>query len=168
MSYAVARGEPSFHGRTARFEYVLVIVSNRSQTMPNRYSSSESPSQNVGATMGERVVSRANEATESISDAVSAATDKVNEGRETAADRLEGAASTVHERADQLPGGPTVKEFAHAAADRLSSTADYVRTHDATRMMADIESVVKKNPGPALVVAAAFGFILGQALSRNE
>lgn len=136
--------------------------------MPNRYSSSESPSQNVGATMGERVVSRANEATESISDAVRAASDKVNEGRETAADRLEGAASTVHERADQLPGGPTVKEFAHAAANRLSSTADYVRTHDATRMMADIESVVKKNPGPALVVAAAFGFILGRALSRNE
>ena len=90
------------------------------------------------------VVSRANEATESVSDAVRAATDKVNEGRETAADRLEGAASTVHERADQLPGGPTVKEFAHAAADRLSSTANYVRTHDATRMMADIESVVKR------------------------
>jgi ElaB/YqjD/DUF883 family membrane-anchored ribosome-binding protein len=35
-------------------------------------------------------------------------------------------------------------------------------------MMADIESVVKKNPGPALVVAAAFGFLLGRALSRNE
>ena len=33
--------------------------------------------------------------------------------------------------------------------------------------MADVESLVKNNPGPALVVAAAFGFLLGRALSRD-
>ncbi len=93
--------------------------------------------------------------------------DTVNEGRETAANSLGKAASTVHDQADQLPGGPKVKEFAHAAADRLSTTADYMRSHDATRMMADVESLVKNNPGPALVVAAAIGFVLGRALSRD-
>ena len=135
--------------------------------MSNSHSSSDGPSKNMG-TMGERVLSRANEAKESMSDAVRVAAEKINEGRETAAERLEGAASTVRERADQLPGGPKVKEFATAAADRLSGTADYVRTHDATRMRADVERLVKNNPGPALVVAAAFGFLLGRALSRNE
>ena len=44
-----------------------------------------------------------------------------------------------------------MKEFASAAADRLSTTADYMRTHDAKRMMADVETVVKNNPGPALL-----------------
>jgi ElaB/YqjD/DUF883 family membrane-anchored ribosome-binding protein len=89
------------------------------------------------------------------------------ERRSIAADRLEGAASTVHERADELPGGPRVKEFAHATADRLSATADYIRDHDARRMMADVETVVKNNPGPALLIAAAFGFVLGRALTRD-
>ena len=60
-----------------------------------------------------------------------------------------------------------MKEFASAAADRLSTTADYMRTHDAKRMMADVETVVKNNPGPALLIAAAFGFIAGPALTRD-
>ena len=68
----------------------------------------------------------------------------------TAADGLDTAASALHDRADDLPGGETVREFAHATADRLSTSADYVRSHDATRMMADVETFVKSNPGPAL------------------
>ena len=60
-----------------------------------------------------------------------------------------------------------VQEFAHAAADRLSTGADYVRSHDASRMMTDVETVVKNNPGRALALAAAFGFIVGRALSRD-
>jgi ElaB/YqjD/DUF883 family membrane-anchored ribosome-binding protein len=136
-------------------------------TMPNRDQSADNPLKDSADVTGEQAANRAKEAQESISDVARSATDKVNEGRETAADQLENAASAVHDRADQLPGGPKVKEFAHAAADRLSSTADYMRSHDAARMMADGESLVKNNPGPALVVAAAFGFLLGRALSRD-
>ena len=66
-----------------------------------------------------------------------------------------------------LPGGETVRNVARATADRLGSSAEYVRSHDAKRMMADVESFVKSNPGPALAVAAAFGFLLGRALSRD-
>ena len=84
-----------------------------------------------------------------------------------AADRLDSAVSAVQERMGELPGGQRVKELASAAADRFSTTADYVRTHDAKRMMADVETVVKNNPGPALLVAAAFGFVLGRALTRD-
>ena len=65
------------------------------------------------------------------------------------------------------PGGETVRNVARATADRLSTGADYVRSHDAKRMMADVESFVKSNPGPALAIAAAFGFLLGRALSRD-
>jgi ElaB/YqjD/DUF883 family membrane-anchored ribosome-binding protein len=34
-------------------------------------------------------------------------------------------------------------------------------------MASDVEAVVKNNPGPALLVATAFGFLLGRAMSRD-
>ena len=77
------------------------------------------------------------------------------------------AASALRDRAGDLPGGASVRNFAQSAADRLSSSAEYMRNHDARRMMADTQTFVKSYPGPALVVAAAFGFLLGRALSRD-
>ena len=87
--------------------------------------------------------------------------------RSTAADGLDTAASAIQGSADDLPGGPTVRNFARATADRLSTTADYVRSHDPKRMMADLEAFVKSNPGPALVASAVFGFLLSRAMSRD-
>jgi ElaB/YqjD/DUF883 family membrane-anchored ribosome-binding protein len=119
------------------------------------------------ASFGKELADRASEAKDSMSDMARTAATKVDEGRSMAADRLDGVASAVQERVGELPGGQRVKEFASAAADRLSTTADYMRTHDAKRMMADVETVVKNNPGPALLVAAVFGFMLGRSLTRN-
>jgi ElaB/YqjD/DUF883 family membrane-anchored ribosome-binding protein len=104
------------------------------------------------ASFGNELADRAAEAKDSMSDMAAAATKKVDE---------------VQERLGELPGGQRVKELASAAADRLSTTADYMRTHDAKRMMADVETVAKNYPGPALLVAAAFGFVLGRALTRD-
>jgi ElaB/YqjD/DUF883 family membrane-anchored ribosome-binding protein len=104
---------------------------------------------------------------ESMSDMARTASQTAEDGRKTAAERLGSAASAVRDRADQLPGGPKVQQFAHAAAERLSTTADYMRSHDAKHMLADVERVVKNNPGPSLVIAAAFGFVLGRALTRE-
>ena len=119
------------------------------------------------ASFGNELADRAREAKDLMSDMAADATNKVDENRLTAADHLDSAASAVQERIGDVPGGQRVKELASAAADRLSSTADYVRNHDAKRMMADLESLVKNNPGPALVVAAVFGFALGRALTRD-
>jgi ElaB/YqjD/DUF883 family membrane-anchored ribosome-binding protein len=102
-----------------------------------------------------------------MSDVARTASQTVDDGRKTAADRLGSAASAVRDRADQLPGGPKVQQFAHAAADRLNTTADYMRSHDAKGMLADVKGVVKKNPGPSLIIAAAVGFVLGRALNRD-
>jgi ElaB/YqjD/DUF883 family membrane-anchored ribosome-binding protein len=86
---------------------------------------------------------------------------------ESVSDMARAAASAVRERADQLPGGQKVQQFAQSAAERLSTTADYVRSHDAKRMLADVERVVKNNPGSSLVVAAALGFVIGRTFTRN-
>ena len=103
----------------------------------------------------------------SVTDAARDVAAKVDGSRSTAADGLAAAASAMHDRAADLPGGEAVRNVARATADRLGSSAEYVRTHDAKRMMADVESFVKSNPGPALAVAATFGFLLGRALSRD-
>jgi ElaB/YqjD/DUF883 family membrane-anchored ribosome-binding protein len=113
------------------------------------------------------ITERARNAVSSMTDAAGDAAAALDEKRSTAADGLDTAASALHDRADDLPGGETVRNVAHATADRLSTGADYVRSHDAKRMMADVESFVKSNPGPALAIAAAFGFLLGRALSRD-
>ena len=118
--------------------------------------------------VAERAGTRANDVKASMSDAARTAAQTLDEGRQIAAERLGSAASAVRDRLDQLPGGPKVQQFAHAAAERLSTTADYVRSHDAKHMLADVTRVVKNNPGPSLVIAAAFGFVLGRALTRDS
>ncbi len=96
-----------------------------------------------------------------------AAAGKFDQNRGAAASGLEGAAATLHQRADQLPGGEKVTNLAHSAADRLNATAGYVRQNDLNSMRSDVEDLVKKNPGPSLLVAAALGFFIGRSLKGS-
>jgi ElaB/YqjD/DUF883 family membrane-anchored ribosome-binding protein len=96
------------------------------------------------------------------------AADTLDSQRSTAASGLSSAAETIHARADQLPGGDTVSGLAHSAADTLTSTADYVRQNDLQSMLADVEQVVKKNPGPSLLAAAFVGFLVGRAFTASD
>jgi ElaB/YqjD/DUF883 family membrane-anchored ribosome-binding protein len=95
------------------------------------------------------------------------AAEKIDQKRSGAAGGLDSAASALHEKADRLPGGESVKSAAHTAADALSSTADYVRENDLKSMLADVQKIVKNNPGPALLTAAALGFLVARSLSRD-
>jgi ElaB/YqjD/DUF883 family membrane-anchored ribosome-binding protein len=61
-----------------------------------------------------------------------------------------------------------VTGLAHSTADKLSSTAEYVREHDLKSMMADVEQLVKQNPVPSLWAAAIVGFLVGRAFSSND
>lgn len=96
-----------------------------------------------------------------------AAADRIDENRSTAAGGLDSAASALHRSADSLPGGESVKGAAHTAADALSSTADYVRENDVKSMLADVQKLVKANPGPALLTAAVLGFLVARAFSHD-
>jgi hypothetical protein len=88
-------------------------------------------------------------------------------GRNVVADKIAAAAWSLEGRAEQLPGGERVARFAHGAADSLTCAADYIREHDANGMLEDVKLIVKNNPVPALVGAAALGFLLAKALSRD-
>lgn len=118
--------------------------------------------------VSDKVSETANRVQNKVSDIGRTAADKIDENREGAASGLEGAASTLHEKADSLPGGEKVTSMAHATADKLNSAADYVREHDVKRMMGDVEALVKNNPGPSLLVAALFGFLVARAFSNGD
>ena len=93
--------------------------------------------------------------------------DKFDENRGAAASGLDSAASTLHEKADTLPGGERVSNAAHATANAVEAAADYVRENDLRTMMTDVQTLVRNNPGPALLTAAALGFLLARTFSRD-
>jgi ElaB/YqjD/DUF883 family membrane-anchored ribosome-binding protein len=114
-----------------------------------------------------RVADAASTAKQKLSETASQATDKIDEKRTPAADALESAASTIHEKAENLPGGETVRTVAHSAAEKLEATADYIREHDVRTMVSDVEEIVKRNPGPSLLIAVAIGFLIGRAFRED-
>jgi ElaB/YqjD/DUF883 family membrane-anchored ribosome-binding protein len=114
-----------------------------------------------------KVTDAAATAKQKVSDAGRQASDKIDEKRGPAADALQSAASTIHEKAEDLPGGETVKSVAHSAAEKLESTAGYIREHDVKAMLSDVEEIVKRNPGPSLLIAAAIGFLIGRAFRED-
>jgi ElaB/YqjD/DUF883 family membrane-anchored ribosome-binding protein len=135
--------------------------------MPNTVTSVGSRRPNDPSTGGDRLSDTAGQVKDTLSDLSRTAVNTIDENRRAAAGGLDKAASALHEKADDLPGGETVSNLAHTAADHMHSTAGYVRDHDVNRMLADVETLVKNSPGVALLVAAAFGFLVGRAFSHD-
>jgi hypothetical protein len=94
------------------------------------------------------------------------AADAVDASRRSAASTLENAAEAVRSRADSLPGGQQVSQYAREAADRLGATADYLRDHEVKDMVTDLQKIIKNHPTPALVGAAVVGFLVGRSIRR--
>ena len=136
--------------------------------MPNKATSFKGPVEDDSSALGEKLSDTATQVKDKVSDLGRTAADKIDENRDAAAGGLDKAAATLHEKAESLPGGEKVASLAHATAEKLSSTADYVREHDVNRMMADVETLVKNNPGPSLLAAAVIGFLVGRAFSSND
>ena len=122
---------------------------------------------NLTAGIGERISEAASQAKDKMAELGRSTAERIDQNREGAATGLESAAATLHEKADSLPGGEKVTNLAHTAADKISSTAEYVKRHDVNGMMADVERVVKNNPGPSLLAAAVVGFLVGRAFSND-
>lgn len=108
-----------------------------------------------------------NPASSTASDLGAKAADAIDGNRDAAASGMDSAASSLHAKADKLPGGEKVAGVAHTAANAMETAAGYVREHDVKSMLADVQKIVKDNPGPALLTAAALGFLLARTFSRN-
>ncbi len=115
----------------------------------------------------EKVTDAAKKTKEKVSDLGRQTTEQVDAKRGPAAEGLESAASSLHEKAESLPGGEAVRTAAHSTADTLESTAGYIREHDVKAMLSDVEDIVRRNPGPSLLIAATIGFLVGRTFRED-
>ena len=136
--------------------------------MSNKVTTFTDPVADEPSTLGGTLSDTATKVKEKVTDMGHTVADKIDENRDAAAQGLNKAATSLHDKAEGLPGGEKVTNLAHATADKLSTTANYIRDHDVKRMMADVETVVKNNPGRSVLVAAAVGFLVGRAFSNND
>jgi len=118
--------------------------------------------------MKDQIAGRARDVKDSAVEAGRKAADKIDEQREPSARALENAATTLHDKAGSLPGGEKVANIAHKAADKMQSTADYVRNHDVNAMWSDAEDFVRRYPGQMLAAAAVIGFLVGRAVKSDD
>ena len=89
------------------------------------------------------------------------AADRADQARVGAAAGLDSVASTLHQKGEQ------VASAAHGAAEAVSYGAEYLRGNDVRTMLSDLAEVIRRNPGPSLLGAAALGVMVGRALSRD-
>jgi ElaB/YqjD/DUF883 family membrane-anchored ribosome-binding protein len=137
------------------------IEEKEHQHMEDRIKSFADPIADQGSTLREKLSDTATQVKEKVTDFGRSTANKIDENRDAAAGGLEKAASAIHEKGDR------VSSLAHNAADTLNNTAGYVREHDVNRMMKDVETLVRNNPGPSLLVAGAIGFLVGRAFSSS-
>jgi ElaB/YqjD/DUF883 family membrane-anchored ribosome-binding protein len=138
-------------------------------TYPTGAGAASSPDMPGGTTaqgLKDRVSGATSQAKEKASEFGRTAVQKMDQGRQSAAGALQNTASSLRHRVEA--GGSKLSNAANATANKLESTANYMRDHDMRAMMGDVEGAIRRNPGPALLCAAAFGFLLGTALRRDS
>src|SRR5262245_18515019 len=77
----------------------------------------------------------------------------VDNQRRNAASGLERAASTVHEKASNVPGGPRVVNAANRFPVGMEKTASFLRQHDLNDVRDDLIHVCKEHPVQSLLSA---------------
>ena len=123
---------------------------------------------NLEPSVGGKIADTAMQVKDKLADMGRTAGNKIDENRDAAAAGLQKAATALHDKAEHLPGVETISTLAHDTANKLTATADYVRDNNVNRMMADVEVLVKKNPGPSLLAAVVVGFLAGRAFTHYE
>jgi hypothetical protein len=93
-----------------------------------------------------------------------AVVDRVDETRDVAASALHDASEALHSQAKHLPNA---QKLAHSAANKLDSAAGYIAEHDASEMLADGRSFMKRNPGKTLLLGMVLGCTVGWLLRRK-
>jgi hypothetical protein len=133
----------------------------------NRDSVSNYPTNEAASDLRERATDIASRMKERATQAGSAVSESASRQRENAARGLDRVASTVHSKADSLPGGPQTERIVHRIADGMESTASYLRDHNFKDMGDNLIGVARKHPAESLIAALAIGFLVGRAGFRR-
>jgi hypothetical protein len=114
-----------------------------------------------------RATEIASKARNTVTEMANSASETLNRQRQAAAGGLHQVAATIHEKAENLPGGPKAVNLAHGIADGMESTASYLREHDFEDMREDLMNICRRHPAQALLSALAVGFLVGRAIRRR-
>lgn len=115
--------------------------------------------------LGSRASDAANQVKDKAAEMGRNAVGSLDRGIDSAAEALQSTASSLRSKA---PAGGRVGDMANRAAEKMEGAASYMREHDVRDMVGDLEGVVRRNPGPSLLIAAAFGFLLGSAIRGSS
>jgi ElaB/YqjD/DUF883 family membrane-anchored ribosome-binding protein len=116
----------------------------------------------TAARMKQTVMDAASQATGKIAELGRKTVEQIDSTREPIANTLDKSATTLHE------SGDSAARVAHATAEKLQSTARYVRQNDLQAMFGDIKDLAKEYPGPCLAAAVGVGFLLGRLFRSKD
>lgn len=120
----------------------------------------------------DRVTDKLEEGRERVSDAVEHGRERAGEALETGRNRLAGQLETLGDRLEERGRGMSdsggvqrrAGQAAIRAGEALDSSADYLRSHDATEMRDDLERAIRERPLFSVGVAVGAGFLLARLL----
>jgi len=127
--------------------------------------SGTNPGNSSNTGIKDKVTDMASQAKNTAADWGRSAATAVDKNLQSAAGALETTASALR---DRVPATGKVNEIATATADKIESTARYLRDHDTSDMVAGAETLVRRNPGASLCAALAVGFLIGTAMRKDR
>jgi hypothetical protein len=93
---------------------------------------------------------------------------RVDAGLEKAAGGIDKLVGAIRDRSEEMEGSTgatgTVGSMAATAADKLEGASQYLHQTDTDRLIADLESLIRRKPAQSLLVAAGLGFVFAKAL----
>lgn len=106
------------------------------------------------------------DASETVSEDSGSAKEKIAGAAGAAKEKISGAASGAKRKFSEA--GDSVKSAASGARRKVGDVKDKVSSMDYSGMGSDLRSFVRENPGKAIVIAAAAGFLVGLLLRSSE
>jgi ElaB/YqjD/DUF883 family membrane-anchored ribosome-binding protein len=116
--------------------------------------------------MKHRLSGTANQVRDKASELGRSAKESIDRNFRNAAGAIEHAASAIRSRMPEREG--KVGGIANTTADKLDSTARYMREHSASDLYHGLEDWARRSPGMAIGGAAAVGLLLGMTLKRGR
>jgi ElaB/YqjD/DUF883 family membrane-anchored ribosome-binding protein len=123
---------------------------------------SEGEGTGTAARMQRTVAKAPSEAKDLALDFGRRASEQIDAQRQPIADTLNRTASAIHRQVDAAANA------FHRTADRLESTAQYVKENDLEDMMKKARRLAKRYPGMSLAIGVAIGLVVAKLFSSRD
>jgi ElaB/YqjD/DUF883 family membrane-anchored ribosome-binding protein len=156
-------GDPTWSGTTSGAEGAMPQDAGAGGSSSTSSGSGSSSSGSMGSQVKEQADKVIGTATQKVSSVADQATSSTDAGMAKAASGLDTLAGTIRDKSQSLGGGQ-VESMATAAADRLQSGAEMLRSQNTDQLVSELEALIRRRPVESLLVAAGVGFVLSKAL----